>query len=67
MSVSSRIVAGVRRVRHLGAELWSDGRGPILVAVAGGWFLSLGVRMISWRNRPSVSGLDPEGEGRKPR
>ncbi|SNR55572.1 Nitrate/nitrite transporter NarK [Halorubrum vacuolatum] len=26
--------------------LWSHGRGPILVAIAGGWFLSIGVRMI---------------------
>ncbi len=26
--------------------LWSDGRGPILVAIAAGWFLSIGVRMI---------------------
>jgi len=33
-------------VRRLGAELWAGGRGPILLAVAGGWFLSLGVRMI---------------------
>ncbi len=28
------------------AALWSDGRGPILTAVAGGWFLSMGVRTI---------------------
>ncbi|THE64559.1 MFS transporter [Salinadaptatus halalkaliphilus] len=34
------------RLRRLGAELWSEGRGPILLAVAGGWFLSLGARMI---------------------
>ncbi len=27
-------------------DLWSDGRGKVLTAVAGGWFLSLGVRMI---------------------
>ena len=26
--------------------LWSEGRGPILVAAAAGWFLSIGVRMI---------------------
>lgn len=32
--------------RRVAAELWRGGRGPILVAVAGGWFLSLGVRMI---------------------
>ncbi|USZ67404.1 MFS transporter [Halorussus salilacus] len=33
-------------LRRLGRELWSGGRGPVLAAVAGGWFLSLGVRMI---------------------
>lgn len=27
-------------------SLWSEGRGTILVAVAAGWFLSIGVRMI---------------------
>jgi len=27
-------------------ELWSGGRGKVLTAVAGGWFLSVGVRMI---------------------
>ncbi|MDS0474401.1 MFS transporter [Natrinema sp. 1APR25-10V2] len=27
-------------------ELWSGGRGKVLTAVAGGWFLSIGVRMI---------------------
>lgn len=32
--------------RRLGAELWRGGRGPMLVAVACGWFLSLGVRMV---------------------
>ncbi|SDR32352.1 MFS transporter [Natronobacterium texcoconense] len=42
----SHVAGHVRRFRRLGAELWSDGRGPILVAVASGWFLSLGVRMI---------------------
>jgi len=26
--------------------LWSDDRGPILVTIAAGWFLSMGVRMI---------------------
>lgn len=35
-----------RKLRRLADELWSGGRGPILVTVAGGWFLSLGVRMI---------------------
>lgn len=33
----------VRAVAH---ELWRGGRGWILVGVAGGWFLSLGVRLI---------------------
>lgn len=27
-------------------SLWSDGRGPILLAIAAGWFLSIGTRMI---------------------
>jgi MFS family permease len=27
-------------------SLWSDGKGPILVAVTSGWFLSMGVRII---------------------
>ncbi|WP_226007061.1 MFS transporter [Natrinema salinisoli] len=27
-------------------DLWSGGRGKVLTAVAGGWFLSIGVRMI---------------------
>nr|WP_255194604.1 MFS transporter [Natronobeatus ordinarius] len=27
-------------------RLWSDGRGPILLVIAAGWLLSLGVRMI---------------------
>ncbi len=26
--------------------MWSDGRGPALLAVSAGWFLSLGVRMV---------------------
>ncbi|WP_135806413.1 MFS transporter [Halorussus marinus] len=42
MGIADRLGA----VRRLGTELWGGGRGPILVAVAGGWFLSLGVRMI---------------------
>ncbi len=33
-------------LRGVARELWSDGRGWILVGVAGGWFLSLGVRLI---------------------
>ncbi|MES3517238.1 MAG: MFS transporter [Natronomonas sp.] len=33
-------------IRTVGRELWSDGRGWILLGVAGGWFLSLGVRLI---------------------
>ncbi|WP_306061680.1 MFS transporter [Natronococcus wangiae] len=36
-------IGGVRDAAH---ELWSDGRGWILVGVASGWFLSLGVRLI---------------------
>ncbi|WP_096389862.1 MFS transporter [Halopenitus persicus] len=33
-------------LRGVAADLWAGGRGPILVAVAGGWFLSIGVRMV---------------------
>jgi MFS family permease len=33
-------------LRTVGAELWSGGRGWILLGVAGGWFLSLGVRLV---------------------
>ncbi|SFC16975.1 Sugar phosphate permease [Halobiforma haloterrestris] len=44
--IPTHVADRARRLRRLGAELWSEGRGPILVAVAGGWFLSLGVRMI---------------------
>lgn len=32
--------------RAIAAELWSDGRGYILLAVAAGWFLSYGVRTM---------------------
>ncbi|MGM0606342.1 MAG: MFS transporter [Halobacteriota archaeon] len=33
-------------LRTLLADLWSEGRGWILLGVAGGWFLSLGVRLV---------------------
>ena len=33
-------------IRQEGLALWSDGRGPILVAIAGGWALLNGSRMI---------------------
>ncbi len=33
-------------VLELARSLWSDGRGPILTAIAAGWFLSIGTRMI---------------------
>ncbi|RKD88038.1 MFS transporter [Halopiger aswanensis] len=33
-------------VRRIASELWTGGRGWILVGVASGWFLSLGVRLI---------------------
>ena len=33
-------------LRREARALWSGGRGPILVAIAAGWFLSIGVRMI---------------------
>lgn len=42
MGVSDR----TGEVRRVAAELWRGGRGPTLVAVAGGWFLSIGTRMV---------------------
>ncbi|MFC6837935.1 MFS transporter [Halomarina ordinaria] len=33
-------------LRNGALDLWSDGRGTVLLAVASGWFLSIGVRMI---------------------
>lgn len=33
-------------VKHVSKELWGDGRGPSLVAIAGGWGILLGTRMI---------------------
>ncbi|ELY54559.1 major facilitator superfamily protein [Natronococcus amylolyticus DSM 10524] len=41
-------------VRDVAYELWSDGRGWILVGVASGWFLSLGVRLIFPALLPSI-------------
>lgn len=35
-----------RRIGDAADDLRSEGRGPILLAVAGGWFLSLGVRLV---------------------
>lgn len=37
---------GITALRTLVRDLWSDGRGWILLGVAGGWFLSLGVRLV---------------------
>lgn len=37
---------GTSALRTLVRDLWSDGRGWILLGVAGGWFLSLGVRLV---------------------
>lgn len=42
----SRLAAWVENAAEVAADLWSGGRGPVLVAVAAGWFLSLGVRMM---------------------
>lgn len=48
--VSTRLMkylqAQVQSVQRLSTELWSAGKGPILVSVGAGWFLSLGVRMV---------------------
>lgn len=45
-SVRESLREWVTRAGALAGELWSGGRGPILVAVAAGWFLSLGVRLV---------------------
>ncbi|WP_394739972.1 MFS transporter [Natronococcus roseus] len=41
-------------VRDVADELWSGGRGWILIGVASGWFLSLGVRLIFPALLPSI-------------
>lgn len=47
MAVGSDVnTSGIGDVRVVARELWSDGRGWILLGVAGGWFLSLGVRLV---------------------
>lgn len=38
--------AKVATAKSIGSDLWSNGRGWILVWVAIGWFLSLGVRLV---------------------
>ncbi|QHS17701.1 MFS transporter [haloarchaeon 3A1-DGR] len=43
-------------LRGVATELWAGGRGPILVAVAGGWFLSIGVRMVYPAILPQLRG-----------
>jgi len=43
--IAGRLTERLAGGRRLGRTLWGGGRGPVLVAVAGGWFLSLGVRM----------------------
>lgn len=35
----------LRSVRSVGLELWSEGRGRVLVTLAFGWFLSMGIRV----------------------
>lgn len=37
---------GTGSLRAIAYDLWRDGRGWILLGVAGGWFLSLGVRLV---------------------
>ncbi|MGZ0745588.1 MFS transporter [Haloparvum sp. AD34] len=44
--MSSRLIEWLANAPEVAAELWRGGRGPVLVAVATGWFLSLGVRMM---------------------
>lgn len=49
------------RFRDVADDLWRDGRGPILVFVASGWFLSIGSRLVFPAILPelrSVFGLD---------
>lgn len=53
--------APLSALRSGALELWSGGRGKVLAAVAGGWFLSIGVRMIYPVMLPSLRsayGLD---------
>lgn len=38
--------SGTDSLRAIAHDLWKDGRGWILLGVAGGWFLSLGVRLV---------------------
>ncbi len=45
---------GVGGVRAVVRDLWSDGRGWILLGVAGGWFLSLGLRLVFPALLPSI-------------
>lgn len=46
---------GITNLRTLARDLWSDGRGWILLGVAGGWFLSLGVRLVFPALLPYIS------------
>jgi MFS family permease len=36
----------VESIGNEGRELWGDGKGPLLVAIAGGWGILLGTRMV---------------------
>jgi MFS family permease len=44
----------VSRVRTVAADLWSDGRGWVLVVIAVGWALAIGVRLVFPALLPAV-------------
>jgi predicted MFS family arabinose efflux permease len=46
MDRGDRLVSYRTQVVETAAPLWSDGRGKILVTIAAGWGLSMGVRMV---------------------
>jgi len=46
----------VASLERTGRELWSDGKGLILLAIAGGWGLSVGGRMIYSVLLPNIRG-----------
>ncbi|OLZ39426.1 MFS transporter [Natrinema saccharevitans] len=59
-------VGTLSALRSSAGDLWSGGRGKVLTAVAGGWFLSIGVRMIYPVMLPylrSAYGLDLSAAG----
>jgi MFS family permease len=48
------MIGGVARVRSAAADLWGDGRGWVLVVIAVGWTLAIGVRLVFPALLPAV-------------